>query len=119
MATFRDLLNTLKTLSQKQLDQEVMIIPTGYCSAAEVEIDGFSPFKGEVTLGISKGDIIYEEGVDSPMCGGGISGTTDVEEWDTPASELAKDLSEGEELYSQDSVVLGPGLPYIRIANKD
>lgn len=118
MTTFRDLLNTLQTLSQQQLDQEVMIIPTGYCSGAEVDIDGYSPFKGEVRIDISKGDIIYDEGIDSPMSGGGVSGTTDVEEWDTPASVLAKDFAEGELLYSTSDIVLKPGLPYIRIGNK-
>lgn len=119
MATFRDLLNSLKNLSDNQLDQEVMIIPTGYCSAAEVEINGYSPFSGNIEIAVSKGDIVYDEGVDSPMCGRCTAGCSDVEEWSTPASELQKELSDDESLYSQEDVALGAGLPYIRISNKN
>ena len=117
MATFRDLLIALQALSDKQLDQEIMIIPTGYCSAVPVEIDGYSPFTGKVELVVSKGGIIYDEGLDSPQCGGGISGCSDTEEWVMPVSELESALAPGEVLYSKDDVILGPGLPYIRIAN--
>ena len=117
MATFRDLLHSLQTLSDGQLDQEIMIIPTGYCSAASVEIDGYSPFTGIVELAVSKGDIIYHEGVDTPQCGGGVSGCSDTEDWVMPVSELESELAPGDVLYSKDDVILGPGLPYIRIAN--
>lgn len=79
MATFRDLLLTLQNLSDEQLRQEIKIIPTGYCSEAPVEIDGFSHFSGKV--------------------------------------ELASSLETGEVLYPKASVLLGPGLPYIRISN--
>ena len=61
MATFRELLLTLQDLSDEQLRQEVMIIPTGYCSEVPVDIDGFSPFSGKIELAISKGDIIFVE----------------------------------------------------------
>ena len=54
MATFCDLLLTLQNLSDKQLCQEIMIIPTGYCSEVPVNIDGFSPFSGKIELAISK-----------------------------------------------------------------
>lgn len=117
MATFRELLTSLQNLSDSQLDQEVIIIPTGYCSEAPVEIDGFSPFHGGIEIAVSKGDVIYDEGIDSPMCGGCTAGCSDVEEWDTPASVLAKDLDEDEVLYGKDEVVLGANLPYIRISN--
>jgi len=117
MATFCDLLLTLQNLSDKQLCQEIMIIPTGYCSEVPVNIDGFSPFSGKIELAISKGDIIFDEGLDSPQCGCGVSGCSDTEEWDIPASELASGFGPGEVLYSKGSVLLGPGLPYIRIAN--
>ncbi len=117
MATFRDLFKTLQALSDEQLDKQVRIIPTGYCSEAEVDINGYSPFSGTVEIAISKGDIIYEEGFDSPQCGSGICGCSDTEEWDVPASELAKDLAPGDMLYSKDAVLLGPGSPYIRISD--
>lgn len=117
MATFRDLLLSLQNLSSTQLDLEIKIIPTGYCTEVSVDIDGYSPFSGRVELAISKGDIIYEEGADSPQCGSGICGCSDTEEWDIPANELAAGLEPGEQLYSEDAIVLGPGLPYIRIAN--
>ena len=117
MKTFRDLLFSLQNLSESQLDQEIMIIPTGYCSAAAVEIDGYSPFTGKVELAVSKGDIIFDEGLDSPQCGCGVSGCSDTEEWGMPVSELASELAPGDVLYSKDDVILGPGLPYIRIAN--
>lgn len=119
MATFRNLLLALQALSDKQLDQEIMIIPTGYCSAVPVEIDGYSPFTGKVELAVSQGDIIYDEGLDSPQCGGGVSGCSDIEEWDMPVSELESALAPGDVLYSKDDVILGPGLPYIRIANAE
>ena len=48
MATFRDLLNSLQNLSGAQLDQEIKIIPTGYCTEVTVEIDGYSPLSGKV-----------------------------------------------------------------------
>ena len=117
MATFRDLLLTLQDLSDEQLRQEVMIIPTGYCSEVPVDIDGFSPFSGKIELAISKGDIIFVEGLDSPQCGCGVSGCSDTEEWEIPASELASSLEAGEVLYPDESVLLAPGLPYIRISN--
>ncbi len=117
MATFRDLLLTLQNLCDEQLRQEIKIIPTGYCSEAPVEIDGFSPFSGKVELAISKGDIIFDEGFDSPQCGCGVSGCSDTEEWDIPASELTSSLENGEVMYPKESVLLGPGRPYIRIAN--
>lgn len=117
MATFRDLLLFLQNLSDAQLDQEVKIIPTGYCTEVPVEIDGYSPFSGKVELAISKGDVIYEESADSPQCGSGFCGCSDTEEWDIPASELEAGLEPGEVFYFKDAVVLGPGLPYIRIAN--
>jgi hypothetical protein len=117
MATFRDLLHVLQNLSETQLNQEIKIIPTGYCSEVPVNIDGYSPFSGEVELAISKGDVIYEEGADSLQCGSGFCGCSDTEEWDVPASELEAGLEPGEQLYSKEAVVLGPGLPYIRIAN--
>lgn len=117
MATFRDLLISLQNLSDEQLCQEIKIIPTGYCSEVPVDIDGFSPFSGKVELAISKGDIIFDESLDSPQCGSGVSGCSDTEEWDFPASELASSLETGEVLYPKDSVYLAPGLPYIRIAN--
>ena len=56
MATFRDLLHSLQELSDVQLDQEIKIIPTGYCTEESVDIDGYSPFSGKVELAISKGD---------------------------------------------------------------
>ena len=117
MATFRDLLLVLQNLSETQLNQEIKIIPTGYCSEVPVNIDGYSPFSGKVELAISKGDVIYEECADSPQCGSGFCGCSDTEEWDVPASELEAGLEPGEHLYSKEVVVLGPGLPYIRIAN--
>lgn len=117
MASFRELLNSLHTLSDEQLCQEIKIIPTGYCSEVPVDIDGFSPFSGKIELAISKGDIIFDEGLDSPQCGCGVSGCSDTEEWDIPASKLASGFGPGEVLYSKGSVLLGPGLPYIRIAN--
>ena len=117
MTTFRDLLISLQSLSDAQLDQQVMIIPTGYCSAAAVEIDGFSPFTGKIEIAISKGDIIYEEGADTSQCGGCASGCSDTEEWATPASELKKEMGPDEKLYSNNEIVLSPGLPYIRISN--
>jgi hypothetical protein len=117
MKTFRDLLFSLQNLSESQLDQEIMIIPTGYCSAAAVEIDGYSPFAGKVELAISKGEIIFDEGLDSPQCGCGVNGCSDTEEWGMPISELASELAPGDVLYSKEDVILGSGLPYIRIAN--
>lgn len=117
--TFRDLLESLKTLSEQQLDQQIKIIPTGYCSDSPVEIDGFSPFQGGISLDIAKGEVIYEEIEDSPMCGSGITGCSDVEEWDTPASVIVGSLREGEQLYSKEDVVLPAGMPYIRISNKE
>ncbi len=117
MATFRDLLYSLQNLTNAQLDQEIKIIPTGYCTEVPVDIDGYSPFSGKIELSISMGNVIYEEGADSPQCGSGFCGCSDTEEWDIPASELEASLEPGEQLYSKEAVVLGPGLPYIRIAN--
>lgn len=117
MATFRDLLYSLQNLTNAQLDQEIMIIPTGYCTEVPVDIDGYSPFSGKIELAISMGNVIYEEGADSPQCGSGFCGCSDTEEWDIPANELEAGLEPGEQLYSKEAVVLGPRLPYIRIAN--
>ncbi len=110
MATFRDLLNALSSLSNSQLDQEMMIIPTGYCTAAPLEIDGYSPFTGAIELAVSKGFIIQDEGLDSPQCGGGVAGCFD-------SGECLDDLSpeERDEFISTGHVVLSPGLPYLRI----
>ena len=111
MATFRDLLNALSFLSESQLDQEVMIIPTGYCTAAPLEIDGYSPFTGTIELDVSKGSIIQDEGLDSPQCGGGVAGCYD-------SGECLDDLSDEEkkEFISAGHVILSPGLPYLRIS---
>ncbi len=117
MKTFRDLLFSLQNLSESQLDQEIMIIPTGYCSAAAVEIDGYSPFTGKVELAVSKVVIIFYGGFDSPQGGCSVSGCSDTEEWGMPVSELASELAPGDVLYSRDDVILGPGMPYISIAN--
>lgn len=117
MATFRDLLLSLQSLSDEQLRQEIKIIPTGYCSEVPVDIDGFSPFSGKVELAISKGDIIFDKGLDSPQCGCGVSGCSDTEELDFRASKLASSLETSEVLYPKESVLLAPGLPYIRILN--
>ena len=119
MTTFRDLLNTLQTLSQQQLDQEVKLIPTGYCTDVPVEIDGFSPFTGEIELTVSKGRIIYEEGSDMPFCGGGVAGCSDTEEWAIPESELVDDLQKDEHLYSPKDVILEADTPYLRIKNRE
>lgn len=119
MATFRDILNTLQALNDQQLDQEVKLIPTGYCTDVPVEIDGYSPFMGEIELAISKGRIIYEEGSDMPFCGGGVTGCSDTEEWAIPESELATDLRKDEQLYSPKDVILEANTPYLRIKNKE
>ena len=90
MATFRDLLYSLQNLIDAQLDQEIKIIPTGYCTEVPVDIDGYSPFSGKVELAISKGNVIYEEGADSPQCGSGVCGCSDTEEWDIDTSLCAQ-----------------------------
>ena len=111
MATFRDLLLSLQNLSSTQLDQEIKIIPIDYCSESPVEIDGCSPFSGKVELGISRGSIIYEECLESPMCGGGFCGCFDL--YDSGISE--EDMIH----FSTDDVVLKPGMPYIKISNDE
>ena len=118
MATFRELLISLQNLSDVQLDQEIMIIPTGYCSDAGVEIDGYSPFTGNLELAISKGIIVFEDGNDSPQCGSGISGCSDTDDWDLSEDELKQALNPdgGDSVYT---VILGSNLPYLRISNKE
>ena len=106
MTTFRDLLNSLKSLSESQLDQEVLIIPTGYCSAAPLEIDGYSSFNGSVGIDIAKGDIVFDEGSDSPQCGCGVSGCLDL-------GEVPEDVVE---TFEDAEIILKSGQPYIRIA---
>lgn len=105
MMTFRSLLLTLGKLSDEQLDQEIRIIPTGYCSDVPVNIDGYSPFAGEIDLAISDGDIIFDDGSDAPACCCSVAGCFDSGECEGSCS------SEGD-------VVLKAHMPYLRISNE-
>lgn len=105
MATFRNLLEAIQGLSDSQLDQEVVIIPSGYCSAAPLEINGYSAFSGSVEIAIAKGDIVYDETPDGPYCGCGTEGVLDLGELDSEAKAEMEDAE----------VILPAGAAYIRI----
>lgn len=104
MATFRDLLNTLNNLSDAQLDQEIKIVPTGYCDEANVIYDGCSPFDGSFELAISQGDIVHQKAATAPGC------------WYSP--EGCFDAGEvGDDSYDEEDVIIRPGMPYFKIGN--
>ena len=98
MATFRDLLQAIQGLSEAQLDQEVVIIPTGYCSAAPLDVNGYSAFVGSVEVAEAKGNIVCDEAF-------GTSGVLDM-------GEVEPDAQEG---LAEAEVILPAGAAYLRI----
>lgn len=105
---FRELLNELSKLNDEQLNQEVIIIPTGYAAECPVEFDGFEPFKGNVEFVVPKGDIVFMETPDSPISSSASSGCFDTYE-DCP----------DESMYSEKDIIVHSGFPYLRISNPE
>ena len=110
MSTYRDLLKQLESLSERQLDQEIRILPEGYCNLAPMECGIYEELKVNLEVKISEKGVVWHEATcPSAACGADVEGilsVEDLEEEDTDAPNVT--ITE----------LIAPGEPYIKITDK-
>lgn len=110
MSTYRELLKQLESLNEKQLDQEIRLLPEGHCNLAPMECGIYEELKVNIELKVSnKGVVWHEATCPSAACGDDVEGilsVEDLEEEDFNAPNIT--ITE----------LIAPGEPYIKISDK-
>jgi hypothetical protein len=110
MSTYRDLLKQLQQLNEQQLDQEVRLMPEGYCNLAPMESGIYEELNINLEVKVSsKGLVWHEATCPAAACGADVGGIVSVE--DLEAEEIdAPNVTITE--------LIAPGEPYIKITDK-
>lgn len=110
MSTYRDILKQLEQLNEKQLDQEIRILPEGYCNIAPMESGIYEELKINLEVKISEKGVVWHKATcPTAACGDDVEGilcVEDLEEEDVDAPNVT--ITE----------LIAPGDPYIKITDK-
>lgn len=110
MSTYRDLLKQLEQLSEHQLDQEIRLMPEGYCNLAPMESGIYEELNVDLELKIAgKGLVWHEATCPAAACGADVEGIVSVEDLE------AEDIDAPNVTITE---LVAPGEPYIKITDK-